>query len=147
MATHEDCNRLLHRVTRDLQAPMALLTSALPHQQIIDHTGFEDAPTMRSLAAVDAHCRRSAGDTGLDAIRSWAAAPVERDGIEVGTLLVADRRRRWFDDEELRHLGLLTFAAEEIIATVTSLEADTMFEVVDVSEIDVRKRALVGSLG
>lgn len=48
-------------------------------------------------------------------IRSWAVAPVEYDGLEVGSLFVADRRRRWFDDEELRHLGLMTFVAGSLL--------------------------------
>lgn len=122
MATHDGTARLLHRVTRDLAAPMALLASIDPHRRVVAHAGFESGQLLTELLSVETDQERATGTGRAERpdFLSWAAAIVHLDEIEVGTLLVADRRRRWFDDEELRHLGLLSFSAGPIIAAMSA---------------------------
>ena len=127
MASQDGCSRLLQRVTRDLQAPMALLVADHPTRRVMGHRGIEDHRPLRELLALDlTKADRSIRSDPADVARSWASAPVYLDGIEVGTLFVADRRRRWFDDEEVRHLGLMTFVAATLIAERTALDLDAV---------------------
>lgn len=118
---------------------MALLVAAHPRKRVIDHVGFDDTASLRALVAVDPDQVRVADDAGLLTIRSWASAPAMQDGVEVGTLFVADRRRRWFYDEEVRHLRLMSSVAADLIATLTALDL--------VDAVDVRdERAPLASL-
>lgn len=110
---------------------MSLLVANRPRHQVVDHLGFDTAATLRALVAVDTVGTRASDASNLCTIRSWAAVPVEHDDIEVGTLFVADRRRRWFDDEEVRHLGLMSSVAARLIIERTALD---LVEAVDVRE-------------
>lgn len=136
MATNDGTARLLHRVTRDLQAPMALLAATHPERVAVAHCGFESDRVVCELLAVHPDETRKIGTGGGErrGCVSWSAAPVQLDGVGVGTLFVADRRRRWFDDEELRHLGLLSFAAGPIIGDLAAHHLDLNERAFDLRE-------------
>ncbi len=124
MTPNDDLARLLYRVVRDFQAPMALLVAADPQRRVVGHQGFEHAAAMRWLLSADAREVRviDAPERSVSAgLRSYAQAPVMFEGRDIGSLFVADRRRRWFDDEEVRHLSLMTNVAMRLL---TQLDLD-----------------------
>ena len=48
-------------------------------------------------------------------IASYAVVPILDDVERIGSLWVADARRRWFDNDEIRHLGLLARSASRVL--------------------------------
>lgn len=123
MATDDDLDRHLRRVTRDLRAPMALLVADAPRRRVVAHQGFEHVAAMRRLLSFDlveqrvSDCSARSVSVGL---RSYAHSDVSLEGRRLGSLFVADRRRRWFDDDEVHHLGLLTAVAATLLEELRS---------------------------
>lgn len=117
---------------------MVLLVADHPHRLVVAHHGVEDGRALGELLAIDLDQVREADASHSSRLASWASAPVNHDGIQIGSLVVADRRRRWFDDEEVRHLGLMTFVAGPLIVEL----APTLSDAVDVREQHARLGAL-----
>jgi len=136
MATNGDTDRLLHRVHRDLEAPISLLVAVCPRRVAVAHRGFDASTEIDELLAADDGSNRTSDAGSNRTVRSWAVVAVQHDGVEVGRLFVADRRRRWFDDEEVRHLGLLSASAGPIVAGLVHQQL----------VVDVREAARVASL-
>lgn len=116
----DDLHRLFHRVLRDLDVPMAMVAECDIAPVVIAQTGFDPNGAQRLLAlpefgVLDRLSDQDRGSFAVDGVRSWARADVDAGSFGWGQLVVADRRRRWFDDEEVRHLQLLTGLAARVL--------------------------------
>jgi GAF domain-containing protein len=122
-------NEVARRVARDLRAPMALIVVGHDHRkQVAARFGMDRGPAIRTLAVQTVPTgqemsRVSQTEPSMQSIgiRSYAVVPIV-DGLErIGALLAADARRRWFDDDEIRHLGLLAMSATRVLSEARTL--------------------------
>lgn len=142
MEPGDELGTFLKRVMRDMDAPMAMIVASDAQQRVLAHRGFEGPAVIRSLVSVDrSHTRLSDGSTDHVAVgwRSCAQAPIVLDEEDVGSLVVADRRRRWFDDDEVRHLSLMTAVVGPVLVLRRS-------ELLDLDTVDVREPAKAARL-
>lgn len=116
MEPNEEVGRFLTRVTRDLQVPMALLVIEHPVRSVMAHRGFDQISAIRSLVSSSRVDRQRTDLADNETVGAYAFATVQGEAHVLGTLFVADRRRRWFCSEELHHLDLLTNSARRLIA-------------------------------
>ena len=99
---------------------MAMLVDCGLASVVVGQVGFPATSAERLIAlpefvAVDRISDLRQTDTPIEGVRSWARAEVGVGSIGFGQLVVADRRRRWFDHDEVRHLGLLTAQAAHVL--------------------------------
>lgn len=122
-------NEVARKVTRDLQAPMALMVVGHHHrQQVAARFGMQQGRAIRLLILRTAFAGQTANRVSVTdhsmqsvGIRSYAVTPIVDRAEHIGALLVADARRRWFDDDEMHHLGLLARSATRVLSAARVL--------------------------
>ncbi len=122
-------NDVASRVARDLMAPMALMVAGHDDRyQVAARFGMERTSAigrlvLRSVPSDRTSKRVSLTEPSMQSIgiRSYAVVPIVDGAERIGALWVADARRRWFDDEEIRHLGLLAVSATRVLSEERTL--------------------------
>ena len=83
---------------------------------LCQHVIAQSAPLVIEDATADPRFRHSPMVTGPPHLRFYAAAPMRsREGLELGTLCVADTRTRGFSDAELKALESLAALGEDAL--------------------------------
>jgi hypothetical protein len=124
MPLESGLDEVVTRLVRDLELCSALCTSeTVGRRQLLAWAGGDPVPFLRSIRAVTLlhHGRCSqvtttSGTLHASGIGAYVAAPISaEDGRPVGALWAAASCRRWFDHDEIHHLGLLARRAAGLL--------------------------------
>ncbi|MCR9257990.1 MAG: phosphoenolpyruvate--protein phosphotransferase [Alphaproteobacteria bacterium] len=112
--------------TEGLRPEAVHVTRFQPGQGLVG----EIADTARPLALSDAQDHPKFAyrpETGEDPYQSFLGVPILRDGRVLGVVVVQNRTRRRYTEEEIEHLETITMVLAELVATGDLVGRDELF--------------------